>query len=263
MKPIVKWTGGKRDELETVRPYFPKSFGTIVEPFAGGIPLILAHPEKKSVISDTHSDLINLYQQVAKGNAGEIARRMSECEFTEEEYYLIRGLECPSDVDRAFQFYYLRKTCYRGMLRYNSKGHFNVPWGRYAKVTWGDISNDKYETLLKSADIHCCDFGAIFDTHGSDPDCFMFLDPPYDTPFASYGPSGSFTREDHIRLFNRFREAKAQCMVVISETPFIRELYHGYIVYEYDKKYRFRLHSNRVNENNIDKKHLVIINYDI
>ena len=48
--------------------------------------------------------------------------------------------------------------------------------------------------------------------------------------------------------------------MIIGKTPFIEELYKGYIVEEYDKKYRFKLHSGRVGDE-IDNKHLVIKNY--
>lgn len=48
--------------------------------------------------------------------------------------------------------------------------------------------------------------------------------------------------------------------MVIGKTPFIEELYCGYIVGEYDKKYRFKLYDNRVGDE-INTQHLIIKNY--
>ena len=48
--------------------------------------------------------------------------------------------------------------------------------------------------------------------------------------------------------------------MIIGKTPFISELYKDYIVDEYDKKYRFKLHSNRIGDE-INTKHLIIKNY--
>ena len=48
--------------------------------------------------------------------------------------------------------------------------------------------------------------------------------------------------------------------MIIGKTDFICDLYRDYIVEEYDKKYRFKLHSGRVGEE-INNKHLIIKNY--
>lgn len=256
--------GGKRDEIEQLTQYFPTSYDIFAEPFAGGASLLfhLNPPENvKTYIADTHSDLINFYKQLGAGKAGEIKEFLSRQQLTEQGYYNVRdNLTITNDIERAGQFFYLRKTCYRGMLRYNSSGKFNIPWGRYKTVGWSDLDNAAYGQILARTEIIKGDFTEIkylCDTERA----FIFLDPPYDTPFSSYGPAGKFDQSDHHRLFERFSTTEAKCLMVISETPFIRELYNDYIVAEYDKKYRFRLHSNRVTTDNIDKKHLVIKNW--
>ena len=98
----------------------------------------------------------------------------------------------------------------------------------------------------------------MFDNYNSS-EHFMFLDPPYDSKFTDYGYC-SFDREDQKRLAKCFKETDIKCLMIIGKTDFIEELYSGYVVEEYDKRYRFKLHSNRIGSE-INNKHLVIKNY--
>ena len=98
----------------------------------------------------------------------------------------------------------------------------------------------------------------MFENYNSN-DNFMFLDPPYDSKFTDYGYC-SFNREDQKRLAECFKTTDIKCLMIIGKTDFISELYDGYIADEYDKKYRFKLHSKRVG-NEINNKHLIIKNY--
>jgi DNA adenine methylase len=87
----------------------------------------------------------------------------------------------------------------------------------------------------------------------------MFLDPPYDSEFTDYGYC-TFGKEEHKKLANCFKTTNIKCLMIIGKTPFIEELYKEYIVADYDKKYRFKLHSGRIGDE-INTKHLVIKNY--
>ena len=87
----------------------------------------------------------------------------------------------------------------------------------------------------------------------------MFLDPPYDSTFTDYGYC-TFEKKDHKKLAECFKQTKIKCLMIIGKTDFICDLYKGYIVGEYDKKYRFKIHSGRVG-NEINTKHLIIKNY--
>ena len=265
LKPLIKWSGGKRDELDIIKRHMPQNYTTYAEPFAGGASLFFhlnPSTDVTSIISDTHPDLINFYKQISEGHSSEIKQVIDTFSCTPDGYYEVRDKFDPQNhVDKAAQFYYLRKTCFRGMLRYNSKGGFNIPWGRYKSVHFNELENEDYEKLLSRTKIIEGDFKEVFELC-QDENAFLFLDPPYDTPFSSYSPAGKFDHEDHKRLFECFQTSMAKCLMIISETPYIKELYKDYIVDEYDKNYRFRIHSNRIKKDNIDKKHLVIKNYE-
>jgi len=161
-------------------------------------------------------------------------------------------------VGIACRFYYLRKTCFRGMMRYNKSGGFNVPFGRYKTFNYDNLQDSQYEDLLKNTTVLDETFERIFEKY-DDPSNFIFLDPPYDSTFTDYGYC-KFGKEEHEKLAEHFKKTSSKCLMVIGGTDFIRNLYDGYIVEEYKKKYRFRLKEGRIGDE-INIKHLVIKNY--
>lgn len=258
LKPIVKWSGGKKDELKNIINHIPQEMDTYLEPFIGGGAVYFHLNPKKAVINDVHKELIDFYKSIKNGKKEEIYNFMKDHPNDEETYYKVRSYSCSNELDNAKRFYYLRKTCYRGMLRYNQKGEFNIPFGRYKTYNFEEIKNEEYEKLLKNTEIYNNSFEYIFENY-NDENNFMFLDPPYDSEFTDYGYC-SFGKEEQKTLAKCFKETKIKCLMIIGKTEFIEELYKDYIVDEYDKNYRFKLHSGRVG-NEINTKHLVIKNY--
>lgn len=258
MLPIIKWSGGKRDEIAQFEKYIPP-YETYIEPFVGGGAVFFHLNPQKAVISDVHTELIDLYRAIGKGEGKQIAEFMETHPNEETEYYNIRDNFSPtSPLERACKFYYERKTCYRGMLRYNKKGKFNIPYGRYKTVNWEELTDTKYADLLARTTILNSPFEEVFRDY-NDENNFVFLDPPYDSVFTDYGYC-SFTQEHHRRLAECFKTTRNKCMMVIGKTPFIEELYKEYIVDRFDKKYAFKLHSGRIG-NEINTEHLIILNY--
>lgn len=259
LKPLVKWSGGKKDEIKKFIQHIPIKFDTYLEPFIGGGAVYFHLNPAKAVITDLHSELIDLYTAIKNDKGDDIYNFLKEHPNEPDTYYKIRDEMVMNDyLDRAKRFFYQRKTCFRGMLRYNKKGKFNIPFGRYKTYNYEILKNKAYTELLKKTEVECKDFSYIFNKYNSS-DNFMFLDPPYDSKFTDYGYC-SFGKEEHKKLAKLFKETTIKCLMIIGKTPFISELYNGYIVDEYDKKYRFKLHSGRVGDE-INTKHLVIKNY--
>ena len=258
LNPLVKWSGGKKDEIQKILEYIPSCYDTYIEPFVGGGALFFHLEPKKSVIADVHVELIDFYVALKEGHADDIYKFMQQNKNDEETYYKVRSLDPKDKVENAKRFYYLRKTCFRGMMRYNKKGEFNIPYGRYKSCNFDDLLEERYLKVLKNSEIFCTDFEKIFEKYNNSSN-FMFLDPPYDSEFTDYGYC-KFGVEEHERLAECFKKTKIKCLMVIGKTPLIQKLYKDYIVPEYQKNYRFRLHSGRVG-NEIDNMHLVIKNF--
>lgn len=259
LSPLIKWSGGKKDEIKQFIKYIPNDIKTYLEPFIGGGALFFHLNHKKNVINDVHKELIDFYTSIKKGKINEIYKFMEKNKNDETTYYKIRDeMDYTNELDNAKRFYYLRKTSFRGMLRYNKSGKFNIPYGRYKTCNFDILKNKDYEKLLKNSDIFNKDFDYIFQKY-NDKKNFMFLDPPYDSEFTDYGYC-SFGKKEHEKLAKCFKETKIRCLMIIGKTDFIKKLYKDFIIEEYDKKYRFKLHSKRIG-NEINTKHLVIKNY--
>ena len=132
LKPIVKWSGGKGDEISRFDKYIPDTYDTYIEPFIGGGALFFHLSPKKAIIADVHKELVDLYKSIKNNKGNIIYKFMEDHPNDEETYYKVRDeMAHTTMLENAKRFYYLRKTCYRGMLRYNKKGKFNIPFGRY------------------------------------------------------------------------------------------------------------------------------------
>ena len=259
LKPLIKWSGGKSDEIKMFEKYFPKHYTKYIEPFVGGGSVYFYLNPVNAIISDVHSELIDLYKSIGDGKGKEIYDFMKQSPNDENTYYKVRDeMKINDALDTAKRFYYQRKTCFRGMLRYNKNGKFNIPFGRYKTINYSEIMNKDYETLLGRTEILNKGFDYIFENY-NDENNFMFLDPPYDSEFTDYGYC-QFGKEEQKKLALLFKNTKIKCLMVIGKTKFIEELYNGYIVGEYDKKYRFKLYDNRIGDE-INTKHLIIKNY--
>ena len=259
LKPLIKWSGGKGDEIKMFEKYFPTHFNKYIEPFVGGGAVYFYLNPINAVISDVHTELIDLYKSISEGKMNDIYNFMQNTPNDEETYYKVRDKMTINDtLDNGKRFYYQRKTCFRGMLRYNKHGKFNIPFGRYKTINYNDLTNKCYEELLGRTEILHKGFDYIFENY-NDEHNFMFLDPPYDSAFTDYGYC-QFGKEQQIQLALLFKNTKIKCLMVIGKTKFIEELYDGYIVGEYDKKYKFKLYAGRVGDE-INTKHLIIKNY--
>jgi DNA adenine methylase len=259
LKPLVKWSGGKSDEIKMFEKYFPDHYTKYIEPFLGGGSVYFYLNPENSVISDVHSELIDLYKSIGNGKGQEIFDFMKENPNDENTYYKVRDEMVINDtLDSAKRFYYQRKTCFRGMLRYNKNGKFNIPFGKYKNINYNEIINKDYEILLGRTEILNKGFDYIFENY-NDENNFMFLDPPYDSEFTDYGYC-QFGKEEHKKLADLFKNTKIKCLLIIGKTEFIEKLYEGYIISEYDKKYKFKLYDKRIGDE-INTKHLIIKNY--
>ena len=163
-------------------------------------------------------------------------------------------------------YYFIREFCYGSMFRFNSNGDFNIPYGGIAynhkdfrgKVDY--VFSKEVEELFKNSKIFSTDFEKILTTQNLKESDFMFLDPPYDTDFSNY-EKNDFGKQDHIRLANCLYKTKAKFILIIKETPFIKDLYsnrEGIIIDSFEKKYLY----NVKGRNNRDAQHLVVYNFE-
>jgi len=234
-KPFVKWAGGKSQLLDELVPRVPDSYGTYYEPFVGGGALFFALSPTRAVLSDMNEELVNVYV-VLRDSVEEVIDLLKTYPMDKDFYYRLRAVE-PSElspVQRACRFIYLNKTCYNGLYRVNSKGRFNVPYGRYRNRTICDeVGLRQASRTLKGVTIMAADFEeSVRSATGGD---FVYFDPPYhplseSSNFTGYIPDG-FGDVEQSRLARVARELSARGVYVMisnSDTEFVRSLYAGF-----------------------------------
>ena len=239
-KPFLKWAGGKSQLLPQYAPLFPKKFNTYFEPFLGGGAVFFYLAPQKAILSDINKELISTYNVVKNGVEELILELKKHKQKNKEKYYYrIRDLDpdALSPVERAARLIYLNKTCYNGLYRVNSQGKFNVPFSSYKNPLICDEEGLRAASFaLQSADFRVGDFEEIT-FNLAKPEDFIYLDPPYyplsDTAnFTGYIPEG-FGKREQERLAGIYKKLdKLGCYLMLSnsDTPFIRELYRGFLI---------------------------------
>ena len=175
-------------------------------------------------------------------------------------YYQIRDMFndlTDKKYSDALLYFFINKTAYSGMIRYNAKGEFNVPYGRYANLNTSLVTQS-HSKLLAKTEIYNLDYSEIFKMATEDD--FMFLDPPYDCIFSDYGNvehKDGFNERNHIELANQYKNLKCKALMVIGRTPLTEKLYGDMIVDEYGKSYAVNIRNRFKSE----ASHILISNY--
>lgn len=249
-KPLVKWVGGKRSIVKNLEGLMPETFGNYFEPFLGWASVFFTVMKKGSQLSDLNSELVNMYSTV-KSKPEELIAFIKTLSYDEDTYYSVRAWDripewttSKSDVERAWRFLYLNKTCFNWVYRVNSKGENNVPMWRYKNPDFVQEDNirdcSKLFNLLE-VEFHNRPYGDIEKDVGAND--FVYLDPPYDVltetaNFTAYDKEW-FWRDEQKALaefVKRISEKGAFAMVSNHETDFIKEIYSGFRISTLDVK---------------------------
>ncbi len=274
-KPFVKWAGGKRQILDKLIKYVPEDFNTYYEPFVGGGALFFELSPKNAVINDSNEELINVFRCIKdEEKLTKMCNELNhhEANHSEEYYYKIRNIDRDkkkfnrlSDYKRAARTIYLNKACFNGLYRVNSKGEFNVPFGKKLKVNTYEGQNigiiHAYLNF-NNINILSIDFEeAVKDAKEGD---FIYFDPPYDSDtstFNSYTEDG-FSKDEQIRLSNVFKNLSDRgCFVMLSNhnTVLINELYKDFYIHKITAKRN--INSDGKKRGKVEE--VIITNYEI
>lgn len=230
--PFLKWAGGKSQLLATIERRLPKHFNRYFEPFLGGGAVFFRLLPERALLSDINEELINCYR-VVRDDVESLVEELRRHRNDRHHFYRIRAQNVAtlSDVQRAARLIFLNKTCFNGLYRVNSKGQFNVPFGRYKNPRICDAANLlAVSRVLCSASMVCAPFEVALIEAGKGD--FVYLDPPYQpisatSKFTGY-TRGAFGYEDQVRLAATFKDLhKRGCLLMLSnsDSPVVRDLY--------------------------------------
>ena len=295
-KPFLKWAGGKGQLLTQLDEHLPGELQgqefTYMEPFVGGGAMLFYMLRKypnitHAVINDINPHLVTAYR-VIKEQAEVLIDRLSTLETdyfsqpneeAKKEYFLnVRNIFNEAeldDVDRTKYLMFLNRTCFNGLYRVNSKGKFNVPFGRNLHPT---ICNS--DTILADSEVlnrvDVTILNGDFEWTANkmrEGLNFFYFDPPYrplnaTSSFNSYAKE-EFNDDEQIRLrdfcarLNQHSNVKwmlsnADCSAKNPEDTFFEDIYSNFHIH--------RVYASRAINANPSKRgkltELLIKNYE-
>ena len=264
-KPFIIWAGGKTRLLTQFEIILPHNLEeaehfTYIEPFVGGGAMLFHMLQKytnigRVIINDINPNLITAYRVIRDTPERLITDlKMLQREFRQnsneearKEYFLrIRksyNEDTHNDVTNTAMFIFLNRTCFNGLYRVNSKGYFNVPFGKYTNPTICDeellLEDSK---ILQNVEILCGDYTLI--ERYVDNNTFIYFDPPYrplstTSSFTSYSKE-NFDDTEQTRLAHFFaRLSRYGCKMMLSNSDccaqnpndtFFENLYGNFII---------------------------------
>lgn len=222
LRPPLKWAGGKRWLVPQLAELWkPHSHRRYVEPFCGGLAAPLGLLPVRALLNDINPHLINFYSHLQRGL--KLTIKMTN---DAESFYnhrarfneLIANRKSHS-AEAAQLFYYLNRTCFNGLCRFNQTGEFNVPFGQHKSIAYlQDFSG--FQTVFKNWEFTCND---LLDLPIA-PEDFIYADPPYDVEFTTYS-AGGFNWEDQVRTAERLAAHAGPVVLSNQATARIIKLY--------------------------------------
>ena len=171
--------------------------GKWIEPFLGsGVVLFNMQPDK-ALVSDTNKHIIRLYQQIQNGTIDEV--NVKEYLKNANEYLKKAGQDYYLEIRKQFNelgnpldFLFLNRSCFNGVMRFNSKGGYNVPFGhkpeRFAQAYITKIIHQIswIKKMMKDKDwvFEVADWKTTLKQ--AEKEDFIYLDPPYIGRNADY-----------------------------------------------------------------------------
>ncbi|QYO51574.1 adenine-specific DNA-methyltransferase [Citrobacter braakii] len=235
-RAFLKWAGGKYPLLDDIKRHLPQG-ECLIEPFVGAGSVFLNTDFSRYILADINSDLISLYN-IVKTRTDEYVQASRELFMPEtnqaEVYYRFRE-EFNASQDpfrRAVLFLYLNRFGYNGLCRYNLRGEFNVPFGRYKKPYFPEAELYHFAEKAQNAEFHCLSYEECMDR--ADSNSVVYCDPPYaplsaTANFTAYH-TNSFSPKEQAHLAEMAEKlVSKQIPVLISnhDTPDTREWYRS------------------------------------
>lgn len=262
-KPFLKWAGGKSRLAKQISGLFPKKFNRYFEPFLGSGAIYFAISPQEGILNDLNKYLIGAYE-IIRDDPYALINKLKRID---KEYHSLSSLEDKADyyyssrvrynalksksIDKAALFIFLNKAGFNGMYRENSKGEYNIPFGKHERCLICDednlirISKDLQDIKFTSTDYK----DALNDAKKGD---LIYLDPPYipiskTANFTQYQKEG-FGFDEQVRLKDiALKLHRRGCYVIISNSDCrdSRDLYCSDVFTIHTVKITRQIHSSK------------------
>ena len=240
IKPFLKWAGNKYRCLDNILTSLPAA-NRLIEPFTGSAAVFINAEYPNYILAEDNKDLVTLFHYLQEEGESFIA--YCEAYFCAAnncapQYYLLRSQfnTCTNPRQRAAMFLYLNRHGYNGLCRYNLKGIYNVPFGRYIKPYFPRAEMSYFHNKSQNATFIHSDFR----------DTFMKAQT---SNFSSY-TNKKFGEQEQITLAKLAMDCAARGITVIisnHDTDFTRHHYRDSEIKSFPVKRSISCHpENRI-----------------
>ena len=241
-KTFLKWAGNKSRIMDVLRLHIGGG-NRLVEPFMGSGAVFIETRFDQYYLNDINPDLIGLYNNL-KNNLNvlmtELHSLFDGTHNTETKFYDLRkefNSLSSATIRKSAIFVYLNRHAFNGLCRYNSRGEFNVPFGKYKTVYFPETEITNFSTKAQNVVFNCGDFTDVLNQVKSGD--IVYCDPPYvpisnTANFTAYAQTG-FSYEQQKSLAEhakRLTNIGARVIISNHDTPVTRELYSDAIIHE-------------------------------
>lgn len=218
--PPIKSQGIKTKLVPWIKSIVPSNFdGAWIEPFMGTGAVAFNIAPRRAILCDTNPHLVNFYSGIASGEiTPEVVKRYLEREGAmllskgEDHYYFVRDRF--NSEHSPLDFLFLNRAGFNGMIRFNRKGGFNIPFCRkpqrfarsYTTKIINQVSWVSKLIQTKEFTFKCQDFNKTIEE--ASPGDIIYCDPPYIDRHVDYynGWDDSHERE----LFNKLSDFRGR-----------------------------------------------------
>jgi DNA adenine methylase len=222
VRPPLKWAGGKRWQLKRLRPLWRKhAERRLVEPFCGGLAVTTGLMPARALLNDINPHLVNFYVWLRRGLSIDFAMENDAARFYQARMRFNALLEDGQEdsAEAAGLFYYLNRTGFNGLCRFNARGRFNVPFGKYTRINYKSHFPE-FTQAFAGWQFTNVDFEQL----DLDPTDFIYADPPYDVQFTQYS-RGGFGWDEQERAAVWLAKHEGPVVLSNQATPRILKLY--------------------------------------
>src|SRR6266849_1553845 len=196
VRPPLKWAGGKRWQVQHLVDYWRRDTSKrLVEPFCGGLAVTLGLMPERALLNDVNQHVINFYSWLKKGLVIMTPMTKSATKYyaARNKFNRLLASGKGGTAEAASLFYYLNRTGYNGLCRFNASGGFNVPYGQYKTINYRTDFLE-FKSVFANWEFTNSDFDKI----ALQADDFVYADPPYDVEFTTYS-KGGFGWDEQVR----------------------------------------------------------------
>ena len=274
MKSIIQWVGGKTKLMEEIKKRVPIKYNSYYEPFLGSGAVLFSLLPTKAICGDQNKILIYLFNTIRTDptqffeELKKLKRVMKKQVNQEEFYYYIRdryNKEKSLTFGKLAMFMFLNRNCFNSLYRENSKGEFNVPYGKKVRMQFYNIDDImSVHHYLRDNNITFKNTSFEKTLENAKKGDFIFLDPPYIK--QTQGALTKYTKDDfsndmHKQLAELYRKMDKKgvyMMLTNSDNKTVRQLYRGFRI----EGFRTNMNLNRdKNNRKLSYKEVIITNY--